>query len=272
MTPAEQLDLFSAAQGLLNLGVLQLLSPDEIFRHASGELLAALGEDSRLERKPAGIQLRDLGDYFVMWANTAPEGGLIVVGQENDGLFSGCIAANRTNDLMKCGSTYAPLAEYDTRRIPVRNLKGANDFVLLFRVRFNTSRLVLNSKGEAFIRSGDEKKKLSSDEIRQLEADHGQVQYELEPTPYKFPQDFDIDLVKQFCDVWLTERELPLTRLAPDEILELSNLGIRREDTFTPNVACSVLLRNTPSITSLEARFDFSGSKERLRELAPVST
>ena len=61
---------------------LALLSPDEIYQNASHSLLALLKEDRRLERKTAGVHGRALGEYFSMWANTVPEGGLIVLGRK----------------------------------------------------------------------------------------------------------------------------------------------------------------------------------------------
>jgi hypothetical protein len=72
---------------------LPVLSPDDIYQNANQDLLAKLDEDRRIERKPANTHGRKLGEYFSMWANTAPEGGLLVLGMENDGLFTGCSAA-----------------------------------------------------------------------------------------------------------------------------------------------------------------------------------
>jgi hypothetical protein len=64
-----------------------LLSPSEIYEAVDDSLLRKLAEDRRIERKSSRIQGKDLGDYFSMWANTVPDGGLIVVGMDNDGSF-----------------------------------------------------------------------------------------------------------------------------------------------------------------------------------------
>lgn len=53
-----------------------LLSPDEIFKNATQELIESLKEDRRLERKPAGIHGKAIGDYFSVWSNTVPDGAL----------------------------------------------------------------------------------------------------------------------------------------------------------------------------------------------------
>lgn len=67
-----------------------ILSPDDIYSSISPEVIERLKEDRRIERKPAGTQARELGTYFSMWANTPPEGGLLLLGVEDDGIISGC--------------------------------------------------------------------------------------------------------------------------------------------------------------------------------------
>jgi hypothetical protein len=47
------------------------------YGHASAELFRALGEDRRIERKPAGIHADVQGEYFSMWANTTPAASLL---------------------------------------------------------------------------------------------------------------------------------------------------------------------------------------------------
>src|SRR5690349_16759985 len=71
----------------------ELWTPDDIFagvlRDGSGTL-RQFAEDNRIEWKSAKIQTRDLGEYFSMWANTQPYGGLLVIGLEKDGTATGC--------------------------------------------------------------------------------------------------------------------------------------------------------------------------------------
>ena len=67
----------------LEPGFIATLGPDDIYANATAETLMRLREDKRLERKPQGAQVALLAEYYSMWANTAPNGGLIVVGQED---------------------------------------------------------------------------------------------------------------------------------------------------------------------------------------------
>jgi len=96
--------------------VLPLLTVDEIYERATAELLKMLGkEDRRFERKPAGIHALALGEYFSMWANTAPDGGIIVIGMEDDFSISGC-RCRSTDDMNRLESTridYCPDSRAD---------------------------------------------------------------------------------------------------------------------------------------------------------------
>lgn len=179
-----------------------LLSPDEIYEKIDQELLSAFKEDRRLERKPAGTHFDALGDYFAMWANTLPEGGLLVVGMENDGSFSGChkLSQNQLNEIEKCHQTFCPDARVESKRIPVTATDGNESFVIVFRVRYREDKVARTVSGRAFIRRGDSKHALSEPEIRELEIDKRQVDLEKEAIALQYPDDFDLGLINRFID------------------------------------------------------------------------
>src|SRR5205823_6602382 len=89
--------------------ILPLLTPDEIFANAGQSLLSRLHEDRRVEYK-SRIDPRRLGDYFSMWSNTSPAGGLIVIGIANDGAVSGCasLSPHQLNEIEKSAKNYCP--------------------------------------------------------------------------------------------------------------------------------------------------------------------
>ena len=66
-----------------------ILTPSQIFELMDERLLRQLGEDRRLERKSPRCGEALLGEYVSMWANTAPDGGVIVVGMNDQGTFEG---------------------------------------------------------------------------------------------------------------------------------------------------------------------------------------
>jgi len=115
----EQLSIpFGKPLGSYTSAQLALLSPDDIYSAADEALLVTLKEDRRLERKRATIHDEELGEYYSMWSNTAPDGGLMVLGQENGGAFSGCLMLEQgqLNSLEKAGVYHCPDANIETRR------------------------------------------------------------------------------------------------------------------------------------------------------------
>ena len=97
-----------------------------------------------------------------MWANTAPDGGLIVVGLSDDGIIHGCanLPQQTINGIEKTGMVFCPDAIHKYKRVPVKNSAGADDFVMLFWVQYRQDRVVETCKGQAFIRCGDSKRAL----------------------------------------------------------------------------------------------------------------
>lgn len=228
-------------------GLLALMPVDEIYEKVDQKLLERLKEDRRIERKPEGIQARQLGDYFSMWANTIPEGGLLVVGMADDGVVMGCLSLSqdRLNDLERAGSVYCPDARFKCKRVSVVRPDLAEDFVLVFRVHYRHDKVVETVSNEAFTRLGETKKKLTREEVRELQIDKGQVDLELEPVELKYPEDFDLDLVRQFANGVRTIRELS-GDITDEEVLDLRHLGKREFSGFKPNNACALLFASDP--------------------------
>lgn len=226
----------------------QLMSVDEIFDRADQHLLQELAEDNRIERKPARFGGDSLGEYFSMWANT-PNGGLIVSGQHNVKGFEGLsgLTAEQLNQRDKTGMVHCPDAKFAVRKVEVRNLKGERDFVYLFRVFYNTDVVVRTTQGKVFVRKGDSCIQLRPEEIRELEADKGQISFERQGCNLAWPSDFKWEAVRAFVEAVRTKRELS-DALTTEEILTLRHLGVRKGGVFSPNIACALLFSNDPGM------------------------
>jgi ATP-dependent DNA helicase RecG len=225
-----------------------LLSPDEIYEALDGELLGKVSEDRRLERKPPGIHGEVLGDYFSMWANTPPDGGLIIVGIGDNGVLSGChkLPTKHLNALDKAAHTYCPLARVQTKQVKVIAADGSDGFVFAMRVQYAEDKVVKTVKGEAFIRRGDQKHKLTHEEIHELAIDRRQLDIEKEPVPeLTFPDDFDLDLIRRFVDGVKRVHE-PLQQYLDVEVLEQRRLGKIKNGKFIPNNACVLVFAKDP--------------------------
>jgi ATP-dependent DNA helicase RecG len=180
---------------------LPLLTPEEIYALADQKLVQLLREDKRIERKPSGIQAKFLAEYFSMWANTPPDGGLIVVGIENDGgIINGCAGLhhNRLNDLESSGRQFCHDAKYISKRVPVKRDDGTGDFLVVFLVSYNSKKAVMTHSGEVYKRFGESKHRLRTDEVHELEIEKGQVDFELEPVDLRYPEHFDTKLIAEF--------------------------------------------------------------------------
>lgn len=134
----------------------RLLSIDDLFDQVSTAAAVDADEDQRVERKIATYRARALGDYFSMWANTAPFGGIILIGVEDDGQISGCLGTPTAhlNDLQRAGDVYAPDARYHCRTVDVTNMRGEPDQIIAIRVLYREDRVVETQAGEAFDRRG----------------------------------------------------------------------------------------------------------------------
>ena len=113
----------------------QLWTPDDIFKAADQNIIQLFKEDSRVERKVAGIHADALGDYLSMYANTQPHGGVIFIGVENNGAISGC-GRLTTEQLNKFETVrhYCPDARHEFKRIPIKNVSGEDDLIIALRV------------------------------------------------------------------------------------------------------------------------------------------
>jgi Predicted transcriptional regulator containing an HTH domain and an uncharacterized domain shared with the mammalian protein Schlafen len=249
---------------------IHLLTVNEIFEKANQPLLQELKEDRRIERKPATYQAKALGDYFSMFANTKPDGGIIVIGQDNNGAMSGCshVGQNHINDLERTADNHCSDARYELKRIRVSRPDGKEDFAMLMRVFYRHDKLVRTHAHEAFIRVGESKKKLSEEEAREIEIDKGQLDLEQEPCTLEYPQEFDMELIRQFTNNFKTRRGLDESH-SIEQVLKLNHLGKIQSGKFIPNNACALLFAKDPrsKFAGCKIRFlRFDGEDERTGE------
>lgn len=260
----EQLDLLI---GLEPIKPTRLMSVAELYDALDEKLIVDALEDRRVERKPPRYQPKQLGDYFAMWANTAPDGGIILVGVGDKGELIGCmsVSTNHVNDLERTGDVHCPDARHDCKHVKIINSAGKPDFVLAFHVKYREDRLVETVSGDALIRRGSSKKKLDADERRELSNAKGELPLELEPIGLKFPDDFDISLVRDFVESVSEQRHLSDDH-SIEEVLELRRLGKLKDGVLIPNLACGLLFAKDPQliVPGCKIRFlRFEGIEEK---------
>lgn len=129
--------------------------------------------------------------------------------------------------------------------------------MLLFRVHYNETRVVHTSSGDAFVRRGETKHRLTAHEVRDLQNDKGEVRVEQELYPsYNFPKDFHPELVSQFVASVKAMPGAVTEDHRDEEILVSRRLGVFKSGRFVPNGACVLLF-------ALDPQDKFPGAKAR---------
>lgn len=243
----------------------QLWTPDDIYDRLDEEAVRVFAEDRRVERKGIGVQPNALAEYLSMWSNTQPHGGLIFVGVDNDGSIAGCKSLSPSHkNALETLTPLCPDARWVSKEVAVRNKNGERDYILAYRVTYRADKLVETSKGEAFIREGDNKLRITESLKRELRIAIGEIHYELEDVSLRFPQEFDTKEIDRFCRSFFVNRRYQSEK-SREELLELAKLGRREGTSFVPNLACALLFAKDPRDVVPGARIRvirYEGTKE----------
>lgn len=228
------------------LSIPELWTPDDIYDHLTQQMVEKFKEDSRIERKRATVTQKDLADNLSMWANTQPTGGLIFIGVDDDGKISGCkkVGTEHLNEIEAVRRLCSD-ARFDMRRIDVITSKGVDDFVIAVRVFYREDKLVETAEGNAFVREGDQKRRLTETEKREIRLNKGELDVESERVNAEFPKDFDQKLLSTFREQFLSKRQLS-SRYTIEDVLALTKLGKKGARGFEPNLACVLLFAVDP--------------------------
>ena len=138
----------------------------------SVEVLISKREDQWFDRKSFRIEAVNLGDSLVAFANA--DGGRIAVGIHNGKVEGVDSNINHLNELLQAAINFTnPPIRYRDSYVDCINKDGNPDRVLLLDIEAS-ERIHRNHRGECFLRVGDEKRKLSSTEERELAFDKGE--------------------------------------------------------------------------------------------------
>ena len=227
---------------LLNLG-----TPRDIWLQMNSGLVSHLAENRRVEFKSLSrIDLDRISEYLRMYSNTS-DGGVLLLGVENDGTISGCsdLGEDRLNCLEKIHVQRCPQARPEFKRIPVA--EGSPEFFYAVFVPY-IGILVENKNGDAFIRFGDSKHRMSESEKDDFRSTRHERSFEQRPCDLKYPDEFDTEILDEFCRQF-TMRE-PRPGWSREEILSDRILGERAHDgSFEPYNALALLAANRPRKT-----------------------
>lgn len=143
-----------------------------------GAELAAIAEDQWFERKSGRIEPRRLAETLVGFANA--DGGVVAVG-----LHSGSVDGTRgnirhRNELMQTAMTFTePTVQAKSALYACINARGDADDILIFEIP-PSSTVHATTRDDVYLRVGDETRKLTFAQRRELIYDKGQAAFEAE--------------------------------------------------------------------------------------------
>lgn len=212
------------------------------------EYLTKTPENLYLERKRAKIALQDLANEIASFANA--NGGVLVVGITDDGLIEGFnhCGIKKLNECQKVVSNYltpAPICEIEL--IKIKNEKSEDDNLLLFHIKPTINYVIRNNKDEVYFRQGDSSIKLSSDQIRSLEYDRKERDFETELLSDSSANDIDNEMVEIY-------KKKIGTDLSNEEILKARGFLKEKNGKLYFTKAGMLLFGKNPSIYLPSAR------------------
>lgn len=244
-----------------------LWTPREIWVRFNETMIQHFREDRRIDYKSSlKVNLDDLASYLSCFSNT-PDGGVLCYGVSDKGDVIGCNRLDQTilNDIEKCHLIRCPTAKPEFKRLPV-TINGDADFLILVYVPY-IGKLSETNKGDAWIRYGDSKHKMSEEEKRDFRATRNEVSFELERASYQFPKDFDEKIIDDFCNEF--RRREHRSDWSNIEILVDRHLIEREGSQFFPLNSLVLLAGKDPSRTIPGCRVRvqrFEGEKEGVGE------
>jgi len=148
---------------------------------AIGPAVLALAEDQWFDRKSIRVEARDLADAIIAFGNA--EGGTIVVGLWNGKVEGVGSDTTQLNSLMQAAQDFSvPPVHVRCKLVPCVNDAGAADHLLAIDVETSEAHVHSNRKDVAYLRVGDESRKLSFAQRQELVFDKSQRAYEFRPS------------------------------------------------------------------------------------------
>lgn len=212
-------------------------------------------ENNTFDRKATNFELDKLANLLIAFANS--DGGTVAVGikeQQFEGILK--LNSSKQNDFSQIGiDRVSPTLLVEREDIPVILPNGKADIVITLTVQPSAGVLYANNKDEVYLRVGDETKKQTYEQRRNLEYDKNIRTYETMPMSSALLTDLDEKSLQKFVDlndykeedIWnlLYSRGLANREVINDKLK------------YTLNVAGWLMFARTPTTLMTGARIRF---------------
>lgn len=156
-------------------------------------------ENLYFERKAGKTDLKLVANEVMALANA--QGGIVALGISDDGTIEGIskYGINKINDAQKIVSSYLrPTPICNCELISIVNNKDKEDTIILYHVEPSMNRVIRNVKDEVYCRQGDSSIKLTYDQIKSLEYDRNETNFENQIVWDSSMDDIDSEIVSIF--------------------------------------------------------------------------
>ena len=206
-------------------------------------------ENLYFERKRAKISMQDLANEIASFSNA--NGGVIAVGITDDGKIEGFnnYGINKLNDFQKVITNYlSPTPNYKTELIEVENVKNEKDNIILFHIEPALNFIVRNNKDEVYLRQGDSSIKLNTEQVRSLEYEKRERNFESEVLKMSSTDDIDLEVM----DIY--KNKIGATEIPNEQVLKARGFLVEDNGKLCFTKAGMLLFGKNPSVYLPSAR------------------
>lgn len=211
--------------------------------------LKETSENLYFDRKSAKVSNQALANEIASFANA--NGGVIAVGITDDGSIEGfnSYGIDKLNDCQKVVTNYLnPTPNYIIEVIDITNTKGKEDKIVLFHINPSTNAIIRNNKDEVYLRQGDSSIKLNNSQVRSLEYEKGERNFETEIINNSSIEDIDQEIMNIY------KKRIDAEELSNEQILTSRGFLVECNGKLCLTKAGMLLFGKNPSVYLPNAR------------------
>ena len=213
------------------------------------EYLTKTKENLYFDRKSAKVGNQELANEIASFANA--NGGVIAIGIKDDGTVEGfnTYGVNKLNECQKVVTNYLkPAPNYNIELIDVLNYKNEKDTIVLFHIKPVMNFIVRNNKDEVYLRQGDSSIKLNSMQVRSLEYEKNERNFESEIINNTSIEDVDLEVMEIY------KSKIGATELSNEQILKARGFLVENNGKLNLTNSGMLLFGKNPSVYLPSAR------------------
>ena len=190
------------------------------------EVMVSRKEGQYYDVKSAQKKPSELSDIVSAYANA--EGGTVVIGiSDKTRRVEGVNAQGEekiNNFLNLPKDCCIPMPEYRHEFVDITNDAGKPDRLILLHIKPSIDKVITTTKDEVYLRIGYKTRKLTVEEIRQLEYEKGVAHYEEEVCPYATMEDLDPELLDAYRE------KIGAVHQTNEQVLRARQFIVKRHD------------------------------------------